>query len=216
MSTEVEENPFTNRLTVEKPAPSVTKEIVPKAPIEIGPDGLVITSYDQLVRIALVVHKSQVYPSFRTEAQIIIGLLRAIELKLPLFQALEGLSVINGRVTIMGDLALAVVERSGLLEDLERKYEGEGETLSCTLTVKRKDRSPRSETYSWKDAVNAGDAGKPVYKKSPRRMLYYRALGFVLRDMFPEILRGMKTTEEVEDYYIKEQAEGGRNYKLNS
>jgi hypothetical protein len=34
----------------------------------------------------------------------------------------------------------------------------------------------------------------------PRRMLKFRARGFVLRDVFGDVLKGLRTAEEVRDY----------------
>jgi hypothetical protein len=39
-------------------------------------------------------------------------------------------------------------------------------------------------------------------------MIYYRALGFALRDAFPHVLKGIKTTEELQDYPNEEPKSG--------
>ena len=56
-------------------------------------------------------------------------------------------------------------------------------------------------TFTVGDAIRAG-----LWKKAgpwtmyPKRMLQMRARSFALRDAFPDVLRGLVATEEVEDY----------------
>jgi hypothetical protein len=111
------------------------------------------------------------------------------------------MAIINNRVGLMGDLALAMVESSGLLEKKRVIYSGEGESLLCEVTIKRKGRDEQSYSFSVREAKQAGIYDRsPVWRGYPRRMTYYRALGFALRDEFADILKGTKTTEELADY----------------
>jgi hypothetical protein len=111
------------------------------------------------------------------------------------------MSIINNRVGIMGDLALAMVESSGLLEKKRVEYSGEGESLECKLTLKRKGREEQTYSFSIAEARQAGiyDRSNP-WRQYPKRMTYYRALGFGLRDEFSDVLKGTKTVEELMDY----------------
>jgi hypothetical protein len=43
-------------------------------------------------------------------------------------------------------------------------------------------------------------ADKQTYKSYPKRMLQMRARAFALRDMFPDVLKGLQVREEVEDF----------------
>jgi hypothetical protein len=122
-------------------------------------------------------------------------------LKLPPLQALEGMTVIGGRVGLMGDLALSLVESSGLLEKKRVRYTGEGDELTCTLTLQRKEREAQSYSFSVAEAKAAGIHDRSaVWRQYPKRMTYYRALGFGLRDEFSDVLKGIKTVEELQDY----------------
>jgi hypothetical protein len=174
----------------------------PKTELRVGKEGVILTSIEQVWRMAQLLHRSQLVPSsFRSPEQIVVALLRAIELQLPPLQALEGMSVINNKVGLMGDLALSMVEASGLLEAKRVEYAGEGPALSCTVTLKRKGRAEQDYSFSVLEARAAG-----LYERSttwrlyPKRMTYYRALGFGLRDEFSDVLKGIKTVEELADY----------------
>jgi hypothetical protein len=117
------------------------------------------------------------------------------------------MTIINNRVGIMGDLALAMVEASGLLEQKRVEYSGEGDSLECKVTLQRRGREAQTYSFSVKEARSAGIYDRsPTWKGYPRRMCYYRALGFALRDEFADVLKGTKTVEELQDYPIEEDA----------
>jgi len=55
--------------------------------------------------------------------------------------------------------------------------------------------------FSVADAKRAGLWGKAgPWTQYPRRMLQLRARGFALRDGFPDVLKGLVTAEEAQDY----------------
>ena len=187
----------------------------PKALIPIGPNGVELPNLDAMFRFAKCYLQSGLAPaSYKNEQQLVIAWARARELGIPYLQAAEGMSVINGRIGLMGDLALALAERSNQLEDKKVRYTGEGDELTCFLELKRKGREWKQWSFSVKEARSAQIYDRSaVWRQYPRRMTYYRALGFALRDEFGDILRGMKTTEELQDY--PEEATSKRKTKYD-
>lgn len=115
-------------------------------------------------------------------------------------QALQNIAVINGKPSVYGDLALALVRASGLLAFIEESDDG----TTATCTVKRKDDenpAPHKATFSSEDAKRAGLFGKAgPWQQYPAQMRKFRARGFCLRDVFPDVLKGLITREEAEDY----------------
>lgn len=190
-------------------------EDTPKIPVAFNPvSGFEFHDLDGMFRAATCYLQSGFAPeSFKTPQQLIICWARGAELGLRPLQAVEGLVVINNRITIMGDVALGMVRASGQLEDEpEVEYSGEGDSLTCTVTVKRKgSKRARSASFSMAEAKSAGlldrpaGRGIPPWKAYPRRMLYYRPLGFVLRDTFSDVLKGMPITEEMRDIPTEEE-----------
>jgi hypothetical protein len=183
-----------------------------RALIPIGPKGVELKDVDSMFRFAKCYLQSNLAPaSFKNEQQLVIAWAMAAELGLSPLQAVEGMSIINNRVGIMGDLALAMVEASGQLEQKRVEYSGEGDALECKVTLQRKGRQAQTYSFSVKEARAAG-----IYERSstwngyPRRMCYYRALGFALRDEFADILKGTKTVEELMDYPVEEPRSGRR------
>jgi hypothetical protein len=117
-------------------------------------------------------------------------------------QALQNIAVINGKPSMYGDSAMALVQASSVCEDIEEYFEDEGTTNPVAVCVaKRKGRKPVTVRFSVQDAVKAQLWGKQgPWTQYPKRMMQMRARGFALRDAFPDVLRGLITAEEAHDY----------------
>ncbi len=133
------------------------------------------------------------------------------EIGLAPMAALQSIAVINGRPSLWGDGALAIVRSSPLCEYVrelppdETLTKGYGE-----CTVKRKDDDvPVTRRFTKEMAVQAGlwggkspDPAKKKYEPwflYPGRMLQMRARAWAMRDAIPEALRGIAIREEAED-----------------
>ena len=115
-------------------------------------------------------------------------------------QALQNIAVINGRPSIWGDAALALVRGHPDCLSVQEGVEGEGEARQGWCEVTRRGEQPQRRTFSVTDAKRAGLLNKPgPWTQYPDRMLQLRARGFAIRDVFPDALRGVMTREEAED-----------------
>lgn len=124
------------------------------------------------------------------------------EMGLAPMQALQNIAVINGKPSVYGDAAMALVQASSVCEDVEEFFEGEGTPNPVAVCVaKRKGRKPVTAKFSVEDAKRAGLWGKQgPWQAYPKRMMQMRARGFALRDAFPDVLKGLITAEEAQDY----------------
>lgn len=169
------------------------------AKLDMDEGGIVLKSIDEAYRFGQFVVKSELAPkSFNTAAKVIMAVQTGAELGLTKMASLQNMVVINGKITLMGDIALALVLGSGKADYVRTAYTGDGDGVTCTVTAKRLDEDEQHEfTFSAKDAKTAGlwDKTGP-WKQYPKRMLYYRALGFALRDTFADCLKGVHLTEE--------------------
>ena len=112
--------------------------------------------------------------------------------------ALTNTMIVNGNMTIWGDALPAVIYQSGLMEYKEETFDAT--TMTAICTIKRKDMArPETRTFSMEDAKIAGLWGKNVWAKYPKRMLQQRARTYAFRDIFPDVLQGMITTEEAQE-----------------
>lgn len=125
-------------------------------------------------------------------------------------QALQNISILNGRPTIWGDAMLAVVYNSGLLAYHDEKITGslEDGTAQCTCTIQRKGFEKKIYVFSATDAKRAGlwkygtknpSHAKLPWAAYPERMLTMRARTFALRDGFADFLKGLTSVEEAMD-----------------
>lgn len=140
-------------------------------------------------------------------------------------QALQGIAVINGRPSVWGDMALAVVRSHPEFVDIDETLtvdRGSEENTVAICTVKRRGQSPTERRFSVSDAKKAGLWGKPgPWSQYAKRMLQMRARGFAIRDAFPDALAGMMFREEAEDFIdvtppaMAPEAPEGRRMKLS-
>jgi hypothetical protein len=115
-------------------------------------------------------------------------------------QALQNIAVINGRPSIWGDAAIALVRGHPDCLSVQEGVEGEGDARQGWCEVTRRGEAPQRRTFSVADAKRAGLWGKSgPWTQYPDRMLQLRARGFAIRDVFPDALRGVMTREEAED-----------------
>ena len=118
------------------------------------------------------------------------------ELGLKPLQAMQNLAVINGRPALWGDAVIALVRSSPLCEYVVETDDGG----TATCKVKRRNEPEQVRTFSMADAKAAGLIGKQgPWTQYPKRMRQMRARAFALRDVFPDVLRGLPVAEEVMD-----------------
>src|SRR5208282_971538 len=160
------------------------------------------TSFGELVRWAEFIQQSDLLPrDYRGKpSNIVLACQMGSEVGLSPMQALAGIAVINGRPGIWGDALIGLCRQSPLCEDIQETVEGDGDARVAVCTAKRKGATVVVARFSVGDAKRAGLASKDIWKAYPDRMLRMRARGFALRDAFPDILRGLKTAEELQDY----------------
>ena len=96
------------------PAPAQQQQN--KATLQVGARGLTFRTLDELWRFALCVAKSGLAPKgIQTPEAIAVAIQFGFEIGLTPMAALQNIAVVNGRPSIYGDAALAVVQSSGLL-----------------------------------------------------------------------------------------------------
>jgi hypothetical protein len=124
------------------------------------------------------------------------------EMGLAPMQALQNIAVINGKPSVYGDAAMALVQASSVCEDVEEYFEDTDKPNFVAVCIaSRKGRKPVTVKFSVEDAKRAGLWGKQgPWSAYPKRMMQMRARGFALRDAFPDVLKGMITAEEAQDY----------------
>lgn len=165
-------------------------------------------------------------------ALVMMGVLKSMEVGVPPQTGLAGLLPINGRFSVWGDLAAALVQRTGQVANqtvTEVGSEGfdEGQAIGlwpeaygfrvCYWRVGQE--NPYVGQFTVRDAKRAGlwnNASRAPWVKYPKRMLFNRARAFALRDGFADGLSGLTIAEEVLDSLPPPVDERGGSKRLNA
>lgn len=165
------------------------------------PAAIVPTNIEQVWRFAELVSKSGMAPKGMDRPETItVAIMHGLEIGLTPLMALQRIAVVNGRPTIWGDAAMALVRASGRSEYVRETIKGDGDNMVAICTVKRRDETePHTTEFSVADAKKAGLWGKQgPWQQYPKRMLQMRARAFALRDTFADVLGGLYLREEME------------------
>jgi len=181
-----------------------------KSLIVAGQRGLQLTTLDDMWRFSQYVAASGLAPKgIQTPEAILIAVQMGAEVGLSPMSALQNIAVINGRPSIWGDAMLGLVRGTGELETFEEWLEGKSGRLKrkpstladdivAVCKLKRRGYPEVESTFSVADAKQAKLVGKPgPWSDYPVRMLQMRARSFALRDQFGDVLRGIRSAEEM-------------------
>ena len=155
-------------------------------------------TFEQAMKFSHMLADSDLVPKdFRGKpGNCLIAMQWGSELGLKPLQALSNIAVVNGRAALWGDAVIALVRSSPLCEYVQESDDGH----TATCRAKRRGEPEQVVTFSMDDAKQAGLAGKQgPWSQYPKRMRQMRARAFALRDVFPDVLRGMPVAEEVQD-----------------
>jgi hypothetical protein len=162
------------------------------------------TTLDEAMRFSDMLAKSSMVPKqYQGKPEdVMVAVVWGKEIGLAPLQALQNISVINGKPSVYGDAAMALVQNSPVCEGIEEYFEQENTQNPIAVCVaSRKNRKPVIAKFSLEDAKRAGLWGKQgPWTAYPKRMMQMRARGFALRDAFPDVLKGLITSEEAQDY----------------
>jgi hypothetical protein len=167
-------------------------------------NGFAPATIDEAMRLADTLSRSSMVPrAYQGKPEdILVATIWGKEIGLATLQALQNIAVINGKPSVYGDAAMALVQASAVCEDVQEYFEGEGTPNPIAVCVaKRRGRKEVVAKFSVEDAKRAGLWGKQgPWQAYPKRMMQMRARGFALRDAFPDVLKGLITAEEAQDY----------------
>lgn len=161
--------------------------------------------------------KSSIIPKdfMNNAGNIMVAIQWGMELGLQPMQAMQNIAVINGRPSLWGDVVIALVKASPLCEYVTETVDDKG----AKCAVKRKGEPEQVRYFTEEDAKKAGLWGKQgPWSQYPKRMMQMRARSWALRDVFPDVLRGIASAEEESDAKMLkdlEEAEKAKNAGKN-
>jgi len=138
--------------------------------------------------------------------KVCLILLKGISFGISVTEAIEEIGMIKGRPSPSAKLLLALIRSSGMVDPaygIRRKYTGQGEELSCTVSSKRVDQpEPDFDEFSIADAKVAGlYTRNDSWKRYPKRMVLWRAVSQHADWLYSDVIDGtQKLTQTITDY----------------
>lgn len=132
------------------------------------------------------VETGQMPSTINTAAKVVVVFQAGRELGIPPIKSLYSFYFVNNKMTMYGP---TVIERIRMWAKIEY---GECTAESATVTITRKDdKTSLSSTITMKELQDRGLAGKDTFKKHPKTMLIYKAVGEIVRHIVPEAVGAM-------------------------
>jgi hypothetical protein len=196
---------------VEKPVAESTR-----APVPMGNMGIMPRSLDEAWRLCNYVAASDIVPKdFRGRPHnVLIAMQHGLEVGVPWMQAVQGTAIINGRPGFYGDTFLAVIMASPSYVKHSEYFEVKGErrealtaedwkrddTCAVCSFWRRGQDEPKTRKFSVAQAKKANLLAKPgPWQEYPDRQLQMRARSWAGRDCFADVLKGIRTVDELHD-----------------
>jgi 5'-3' exonuclease len=147
--------------------------------------------------VANALYKSRLFGDFPNPEAILAIVMTGRSLGMDTVASLRGFHLIKGKPSMSAQLIVGIVKRSPFCS-----YFRLVETTDdhATWETKRRDEpEPTRMTYSIQDAQRAGLTGNDQWKKRPRTMLQWRAGTELARAVYPDLVSGLYSVEEMED-----------------
>jgi hypothetical protein len=165
---------------------------------ESAPPVIVPRTLDEMINIAERISKSELLPpELRGKVpEVLMQIMAGQELGLYSMASLRSFHIIKGKPVMGADAMVAVILGSGKAEYFKRVGEGSGK--SVTYATKRRGHEEQRCTWTWDMAKDAALTSKDNWRMFPRQMLASRAKSELARDVYPDVLTGCYTADEVE------------------
>lgn len=136
-------------------------------------------------------------------SSVAVVIMSGAELGLKPMVALRSFTVINGKPALYGDGLINVVRQSGKVTYLRTGCDPRDGKLVGWCEAKRSDTGEDKRVeFSQDDAIKAGlwqSSGSSPWAKYPQRMLAWRAAGWCLRELFGDVLGGIRDEFEAQE-----------------
>lgn len=168
--------------------------------IQYGERGIALGSMEDVFLFARAVIESKMAPrGFETPQAVLVAVQFGAELGLTPMASLQNIALVNGKPTLYGDAVPGVCQ--SLVASYKDETFGEGDGQGVRVTVHRKERAePIVREFTIAMAKRAGLWGKSgPWTQYPDRMLLMRARTYAFRDAFPDLLKGIRTVEEMRE-----------------
>lgn len=214
-------NPAPPAIVKAAPAPApIVQAAAPKPAVKFNGRHFAFDDLDGATRWAGVLSKSgaisrSTLAGCQSEAEalarIVVIFERGMSLGLSPSQALESITMIQGRLALWGDAMVGLVLSHADCEGITDEWSGEGDARKVAVTAYRRGRKVSASTFGVADAKRAGLWGKSgPWTQYPDRMLLIRARTLAIRNTWADVTTGLTSVEDLMDYPTNTGTEAGR------
>lgn len=159
---------------------------------------IVPRTLDEATTLAAQLAQSSLLPKamLGKAADVLVTIIAGQELGLSPMASLRAIHVIEGKPVLSADGMIALVLGSGKAAYFERVEESDTSVTYETLRVGSK--NPRRCTWTIQQAKQAALHLKDNWRAYPRAMLASRAKSELARDVYPDVLAGCFTDDEID------------------
>lgn len=199
-----------------EPPPKVTGGA---ALVKIADRGIVLSNLDDLLRFARLIVEGGAAPEWAfarvpdkappdqsvriASGAVAIAIQVGLEHGLGLLGGLQAFIVLDGHISWRGEAAAAKIRNSPVCVTGSLKFwcEGEGAQIKGVAVAHRVGYSdPDRREFTYRDAAGADLLKKWNWKNYAKRMYQWRALAWLSKDVFSDLLGGFPLAEDVQDY----------------
>jgi 5'-3' exonuclease len=154
-------------------------------------------SIKEAITLAGHLYNSRMFPQFKSAQAVLAVIMTGRSMGLDAVTSLRGFDVIQGKVGPKAVLLLGQVKNSPLCEHFS--------LLESTATAAKwstrhvKDPAPAVLEFTIAEAEQRGLMGNDNWRKMPKTMLRWRCGVELARAVYPEIVSGLYTSDEIED-----------------
>ena len=194
----------------EKPATPPQKAEAPKSVIGLNEKGLLdLKDANEEFRLAdMMIASSAVPKVFTKPIQVMMAFQFLKRFEIDPVVGIRQCFIVNGLLSIWGELPLALLNRSNKLEwikesvydknylEITKENKNLGvEPWGATCVIKIVGKDPVERSFTKPDAERAGLWSKNIWKSYPGRMLQMRTRGWCIKDAAPEVISGVQIME---------------------
>src|SRR6478672_8644035 len=144
---------MSEEVTLTEQLPAAAPRKSRRAVVHAGEKGLTFRSMDEMYRFCVACAASREFKDIQTPEQALIRLQAGLELGLTPIWSLTNIMVVNGRPSVWGDAAFALIQSHPQCEDIIETHSQDCTEYSCE--VKRRGRTAVKRSFSVDDAKRA-------------------------------------------------------------
>ncbi len=157
--------------------------------------GLALRTPEDAMKVASIAAQERLY-GVRNAQEAFVRIATGLEIGLSPFQSLNAIHVIEGRPTLSAQWMVALIKSSPICEKFVCTVSTD---KVATYVTKRKNEGEMTLSFTIEQAQRGGLTGRGPWKAHTEDMLRARAASKLARMVYPDLLAGMYTPDEVAD-----------------